>query len=127
MLTYVKIYEEEKPNKDTKIIPSSKKGGSAERTKMLSKPRYLCMTGRVPIINRHVPVFLSYYRRSVRDTYMVPDCTTNPTVKSNGKVRLHKVKKTSATSYHIGRTWHLDEIKSIENVDVSQDYGSIDL
>ncbi|KAK3817210.1 MAG: exocyst complex component Sec3-domain-containing protein [Benniella sp.] len=82
MLTYVKIYEEEKANKDTKIIPSSKKGGGAERTKMLSKPRYLCMT-----------------------------------VKSNGKVRLHKVKKTSATSYHIGRTWHLDEIKSIENVD----------
>jgi len=40
-------------------------------------------------------------------------------VKANGKVRLHKVKKTSATSYHIGRTWHLDEIKSIENVDVS--------
>jgi hypothetical protein len=39
-------------------------------------------------------------------------------VKANGKVRLHKVKKTSATSYHIGRTWHLDEIKSIENVDV---------
>ncbi|KAG0212407.1 hypothetical protein BGX28_006376 [Mortierella sp. GBA30] len=81
MLTYVKIYEEEKTAKDIKTV-AGKKGGSAERTKMLSKPRYLCMT-----------------------------------VKANGKVRLHKVKKTSATSYHIGRTWHLDEIKSIENVD----------
>ncbi|KAI1299072.1 hypothetical protein EDD11_006492, partial [Mortierella claussenii] len=60
MLTYVKIYEEEKSGKDMKLLP---------------------------------------------------------TVKANGKVRLHKVKKTSATSYHIGRTWHLDEIKSIENVD----------
>lgn len=82
MLTHLKIYEEEKATKDTRIIPSSKKGGGAERAKLLSKPRYLCMT-----------------------------------VKANGKVRLHKVKKTSATSYHIGRTWHLDEIKSIENVD----------
>ncbi|KAG0308790.1 hypothetical protein BGZ98_006837 [Dissophora globulifera] len=82
MLTYVKIYEEERSAKETKIITTGKKGGGAERTKMLSKPRYLCMT-----------------------------------VKANGKVRLHKVKKTSATSYHIGRTWHLDEIKSIENVD----------
>ncbi|KAF9293067.1 hypothetical protein BGZ74_011861 [Mortierella antarctica] len=81
MLTYIKIFEEEKATKDIKVIPT-KKGGSADRTKMLSKPRYLCMT-----------------------------------VKANGKVRLHKVKKTSATSYHIGRTWHLDEIKSIENVD----------
>ncbi|KAF9430841.1 hypothetical protein BGZ94_003322 [Podila epigama] len=81
MLTYVKIFEEEKASKDLKGTPA-KKGGSADRTKMLSKPRYLCMT-----------------------------------VKANGKVRLHKVKKTSATSYHIGRTWHLDEIKSIENVD----------
>ncbi|KAG0054754.1 hypothetical protein BGZ83_010537 [Gryganskiella cystojenkinii] len=79
MLTYVKIFEEEKAGKDMKALG---KKGSADRTKMLSKPRYLCMT-----------------------------------VKSNGKVRLHKVKKTSATSYHIGRTWHLDEIKSIENVD----------
>ncbi|KAG0253579.1 hypothetical protein BG011_006298 [Mortierella polycephala] len=77
MLTYVKIYEEERTAKDT-----GKKSGSADRTKLLSKPRYLCMT-----------------------------------VKANGKVRLHKVKKTSATSYHIGRTWHLDEIKSIENID----------
>ncbi|KAF9163780.1 hypothetical protein BGX21_000657 [Mortierella sp. AD011] len=82
MLTYIKIYEEEKANKDTKILPTGKKDSGAERAKMLSKPRYLCMT-----------------------------------VKANGKVRLHKVKKTSATSFHIGRTWHLDEIKSIENVD----------
>ncbi|KAI8606300.1 exocyst complex component Sec3-domain-containing protein [Dissophora ornata] len=85
MLTYIKIYEEEKSAKDAKIIPMGKKGGSVERTKMLSKPRYLCMT-----------------------------------VKANGKVRLHKVRKTSATSFHIGRTWHLDEIKSIENVDAKR-------
>lgn len=50
--------------------------------------------------------------------YALPACI-GVLVKANGKVRLHKVKKTSATSYHIGRTWHLDEIKSIENVDVS--------
>ncbi|KAF9923825.1 hypothetical protein FBU30_006109 [Linnemannia zychae] len=85
MLTYVKIYEEEKTSKEMKTIGGSKKGGSADRNKLLSKPRYLCMT-----------------------------------VKANGKVRLHKVKKTSATSYHIGRTWHLDEIKSIENVDAKR-------
>ncbi|KAF9104952.1 hypothetical protein BGX27_009863 [Mortierella sp. AM989] len=82
MLTYIKIYEEEKATKETKILPTGKKDNSADRAKLLSKPRYLCMT-----------------------------------VKANGKVRLHKVKKTSATSFHIGRTWHLDEIKSIENVD----------
>ncbi|KAF9150156.1 hypothetical protein BG015_008033 [Linnemannia schmuckeri] len=86
MLTYIKIYEEEKTSKEMKTLGgSSKKGGSADRNKLLSKPRYLCMT-----------------------------------VKTNGKVRLHKVKKTSATSYHIGRTWHLDEIKSIENVDAKR-------
>lgn len=45
MLTYVKIFEEEKASKDIKVIPT-KKGGSADRTKMLSKPRYLCMTGK---------------------------------------------------------------------------------
>ncbi|KAF9208118.1 hypothetical protein BGZ49_009742 [Haplosporangium sp. Z 27] len=82
MLTYIKIYEEENKTKDTKLLPTGKKDSNAERAKMLSKPRYLCLT-----------------------------------VKANGKVRLHKVKKTSATSFNIGRTWHLDEIKSIENVD----------
>ncbi|KAG0068986.1 hypothetical protein BGZ89_003740 [Linnemannia elongata] len=86
MLTYIKIYEEEKASKEMKTLGGgSKKGGGADRNKLLSKPRYLCMT-----------------------------------VKANGKVRLHKVKKTSATSYHIGRTWHLDEIKSIENVDAKR-------
>ncbi|KAG0237832.1 hypothetical protein BGW42_008453 [Actinomortierella wolfii] len=85
LLTYLKIYEEEKAGKDMRTLDmktlTGKKGGDRS-SKILSKPRYLCMT-----------------------------------VKANGKVRLHKVKKTSATSFHIGRTWHLDEIKSIENVD----------
>ncbi|KAF9429284.1 hypothetical protein BGZ76_001546 [Entomortierella beljakovae] len=82
MLTYIKIDEEEKVSKEIKMLPTGKKDRGGDTTKMLGKPRYLCMT-----------------------------------VKGNGKVRLHKVKKTSATSFQIGRTWHLDEIKSIENVD----------
>ncbi|KAF9972698.1 hypothetical protein BGZ73_004167 [Actinomortierella ambigua] len=88
LLTYLKIYEEEKAGKDIRTLDmktlTGKKGGDRS-SKILSKPRYLCMT-----------------------------------LKANGKVRLHKVKKTSATSFHIGRTWHLDEIKSIENVDAKK-------
>lgn len=45
MLTYVKIFEEEKAGKDMKVLAGKK--GSTERTKMLSKPRYLCMTGNL--------------------------------------------------------------------------------
>jgi ABC-type uncharacterized transport system YnjBCD ATPase subunit len=47
MLTYVKIFEEEKAGKDLKVLAGGKKGTTAERTKLLSKPRYLCMTGNL--------------------------------------------------------------------------------
>lgn len=39
------------------------------------------------------------------------------TVRNNGNWRLHKVKPVSS-GYQIAKSWHLDEIKTIQNIDV---------
>lgn len=53
MLTYIKIYEEEKASKEMKTLGGgSKKGGGADRNKLLSKPRYLCMTGKSILLSQ---------------------------------------------------------------------------
>lgn len=38
------------------------------------------------------------------------------TLKKSGKIRLHKVKMTGPTSFDISKTWHLEDIKSIDGL-----------
>lgn len=46
-----------------------------------------------------------------------------PIVKKNIKIKLYKIKQVSAFSFQIGKSWNLDDVKSVEMIDVGSVYN----